>query len=705
MNKSNASENDNQSKLNSLYEQIIEHNKKYHQDNNPSISDADYDELVREAIEIEKEFPELKQTNSPTDLVGSAPLEGFSKIQHKIPMLSIQNAKNIDEVNNWVDGLKNFLLLEDKEEIEFIAEPKIDGLSATLIYDKGELILGATRGDGAFGEDVTDNLKTIIDIPKSLNKNLAPDRLEVRGEVYITHDEFNDLNDKQKKDGKDIFKNPRNAAAGSLKQLDPKETSKRPLRFFAFSWGVFSDNNFNLHSDIMSYFNDLGLITNPESSTHMSVSSLEKYYNNLSDKRMNLGYDIDGIVYKLNRIDWRERLQSTGHHPRWAIAHKFPAEKAISEIIDVQIQVGRTGVLTPVARLKPVNIGGALVSNASLHNYEDIKKKDIRIGDTVWVQRAGDVIPQVIEVIKSKRKKENKEIKVPKNCPVCNSDAYREILTENKGAITYEKYIRCTGGFTCSSQAKERLKHFVSKEGFDIDGLGDKQINDYFDMGIIKDPTDIFSLEQTYRKNPPQIWVYSSGSKSKINTIKDSAIKLFKAIDDKKNINFDRFIYSLGIRHLGSSTASLLASHFIAFNNMVSVFKLHKLDEIDEVRSLDGIGDKVVNALIDFFQNRETLNLVNNLIEMGVTIQDYEKIETDSILSGKRIVITGTLESMSRAEAKVRIESLGGKVVSGISKNTNYLITGEKPTNSKIDKANNLEVKIINENEMFKLLQ
>ena len=705
MKKSNASENDNQSKLNSLYEQIIEHNKKYHQDNNPSISDAEYDELVREAIEIEKEFPELKQTNSPTDLVGSAPLEGFAKIQHKIPMLSIQNAKNIDEVNNWVDGLKNFLLLEDKEEIEFIAEPKIDGLSATLIYERGELILGATRGDGAFGEDVTDNLRTIIDIPKSLNKNLAPDRLEVRGEVYITHDEFNDLNEKQKKDGKDIFKNPRNAAAGSLKQLDPKETSKRPLRFFAFSWGIFSDNNFNLHSDIMCYFNDLGLITNPESSTHMSINSLEKYYNNLLDKRMDLGYDIDGIVYKLNRIDWRERLQSTGHHPRWAIAHKFPAEKAISEIIDVQIQVGRTGVLTPVARLKPVNIGGALVSNASLHNYEDIKKKDIRIGDTVWVQRAGDVIPQVIEVIKSKRKKENKEIKVPKNCPVCNSDAYREILTENKGAITYEKYIRCTGGFTCSSQAKERLKHFVSKEGFDIDGLGDKQINDYFDMGIIKDPTDIFSLEQTYRKNPPQIWVYSSGSKSKINTIKDSAIKLFKAIDDKKNINFDRFIYSLGIRHLGSSTASLLASHFIAFNNMVSVFKLHKLDEIDEVRSLDGIGDKVVNALIDFFQNRETLNLVNNLIEMGVTIQDYEKIETDSILSGKRIVITGTLESMSRAEAKVRIESLGGKVVSSISKNTNYLITGEKPTNSKIDKANSLEVKIINEKEMFKMLQ
>ena len=683
MRNSNVSEKDSKSKLNSLYKQIVKHNKRYHQDNNPSISDAEYDELVREAIEIEKKFPKLKKNNSPTDLVGSEPLEGFAKVQHKIPMLSIQNAKNIDEVNNWVDGLKNFLLLEDKEEIEFIAEPKIDGLSATLIYDKGELILGATRGDGSFGENVTDNLKTIIDIPKSLNKNLAPDRLEVRGEVYITHEEFNDLNEKQKKDGKDIFKNPRNAAAGSLKQLDPKETSKRPLRFFAFSWGVFSNNNFNRHSDIISYFNDLGLITNPYSSAHTSVSSLEKYFNNLLDKRSDLGYDIDGIVYKLNRIDWRERLQSTGHHPRWAIAHKFPAEKAISEIIDVQIQVGRTGVLTPVARLKPVNIGGALVSNASLHNYEDIKKKDIRIGDAVWVQRAGDVIPQVIEVIKSKRKKETKKIKIPKNCPICKSYAYREILTENEGVKTYEKYIRCTGGFTCSSQAKERLKHFVSKEGFDIDGLGDKQINDYFDMGIIRDPTDIFSLEQTYRQNPPKVWIYTSGPKSKIHTIKDSAIKLFKAIEDKKIINFDRFIYSLGIRHLGSSTASLLSSHFITFDNMLSVFKLQKIEEIDEVRSLDGIGDKAVNSLIDFFQNRETLNLVNNLVEMGVFIQDYEKIETDSMLSGKRIVLTGTLESMSRAEAKVRIESLGGKVVSSISKNTNYLITGEKPTNSR----------------------
>ncbi len=705
MKKSNASENDSKSRLDFLYEEIVKHNKKYHQEDNPSISDAEYDDLVREALEIEKKFPNLKKIDSPTDLVGAEPIEGFKKIKHQIPMLSIQNAKNISDVNTWIDGLRNFLLLNDEEETEFIAEPKIDGLSATLLYKKGELILGATRGDGNFGEDVTENLRTIIDIPQYLEKKIAPDILEVRGEVYITHDEFNELNDKQKQFGKDIFKNPRNAAAGSLKQLDPNETAKRPLRFFAFSWGLFPENNFNYHSDIINYFNDLGLITNPESSNHKSLESLEKYYNNLLDKRMDLGYDIDGIVYKLNRIEWRDRLQSTGHHPRWAIAHKFPAEKAISEIVDVQIQVGRTGVLTPVARLKPVNIGGALVSNASLHNYDDIQKKDIRIGDAVWVQRAGDVIPQVIEAITSKRKKENKKISVPTNCPICKSNVYREVLADNNGVKTFEKHIRCTGGFTCPSQAKERLKHFVSKEGFDIDGLGDKQINDYFDMEIIRDPTDIFSLEKKYKENPPKIWIYTSGSKSKINTIKDSAIKLFKAIEDKKTINFDRFIYSLGIRHLGSSTASLLASHCISLKKMISIFSSKNSEEIDEIKSLDGIGDKVVNALIDFFQNKETRSLVNNLLEVGVEVQDFEKIETDSMLSEKRIVITGTLESMSRAEAKVRIESLGGKVVSSISKNTNYLITGGKPTKSKIEKANSLGIEIINEEAMFKLLQ
>ena len=697
---------DSQNELDKLYKEIEFHNQKYHLDNDPQISDTEFDKLFRRAIEIEKEFPELKRKNSPTDLVGAKPLEKFNKVEHSIPMLSIQNAKDLNEVQSWIDSLSSFLMLDQNQHIEFVAEPKIDGLSATIIYVEGKMVLGATRGDGSYGEDVTENLKTIVDIPKKIDEKKAPKVLEVRGEVYITHKDFDELNKLQEESGKDLFKNPRNAAAGSLKQLDPRETSKRPLHFFAYNWGRISPLLFEKHSDIINNFNDLGLPINPLSTVHDSLKSLEKYYNEMLSKRIDIGYDIDGIVYKLNRLDWRERLQSTDHHPRWAIAHKFPAERAASEIIDVHIQVGRTGVLTPVARLKPVTIGGAVVSNASLHNYEDIQKKDIRIGDKVWVQRAGDVIPQVIEVIKSKRKDSLREIKIPNKCPVCGSPAEKELLSDKAGKkMSYEKYIRCTGGFTCSSQVKERLKHFVSKEAFDIDGLGEKQVNDYFDMGLIKDPIDIFSLEKKYRDNPPNIWVYTSGSKSKINTIKDSAVKLFKAIEDKKEIKLDRFIYALGIRHLGSSTASLLASHFVSLKKMVSVFSDISLsEELNEVKSLDGIGGKVVESLQTFFDKTETSNLVKNLLASGVTVKDYEKIEADSKISGKRIVITGTLSGMSRAEAKVRIESLGAKVVSSISKKTDFIITGGKPTVSKVEQANKLGINVFDENKWEEFL-
>ena len=697
---------DSQNELVKLYKEIEFHNQKYHLDNDPQISDTEFDKLFRRAIEIEKEFPELKRKNSPTDLVGAKPLEKFNKVEHSIPMLSIQNAKDLNEVQSWIDSLSSFLMLDQNQHIEFVAEPKIDGLSATIIYVEGKMVLGATRGDGSYGEDVTENLKTIVDIPKKIDEKKAPKVLEVRGEVYITHKDFDELNKLQEESGKDLFKNPRNAAAGSLKQLDPRETSKRPLHFFAYNWGRISPLLFEKHSDIINNFNDLGLPINPLSTVHDSLKSLEKYYNEMLSKRIDIGYDIDGIVYKLNRLDWRERLQSTDHHPRWAIAHKFPAERAASEIIDVHIQVGRTGVLTPVARLKPVTIGGAVVSNASLHNYEDIQKKDIRIGDKVWVQRAGDVIPQVIEVIKSKRKDSLREIKIPNKCPVCGSPAEKELLSDKDGKkMSYEKYIRCTGGFTCSSQVKERLKHFVSKEAFDIDGLGEKQVNDYFDMGLIKDPIDIFSLEKKYRDNPPNIWVYTSGSKSKINTIKDSAVKLFKAIEDKKEIKLDRFIYALGIRHLGSSTASLLASHFVSLKKMVSVFSDISLsEELNEVKSLDGIGGKVVESLQTFFDKTETSNLVKNLLASGVTVKDYEKIEADSKISGKRIVITGTLSGMSRAEAKVRIESLGAKVVSSISKKTDFIITGGKPTVSKVEQATKLGINVFDENKWEEFL-
>jgi len=705
MKKAKPLEKEAKVKLANLYEKINLHNKKYYQDNNPSITDSEYDDLFREASQLEKDFPNLKDKDSPTEKVGAEPLEGFQKVKHEVPMLSIQNAKNIDEVNNWLESLKSFLLLNEKERIEFIAEPKIDGLSATLIYKSGELIVGATRGDGNFGEDVTENIKTIVEIPKSIDKKLAPDILEVRGEVYITHNDFEKLNEKQNDSGKDVFKNPRNAAAGSLKQLDPNETAKRPLKFFAYSWGQMSYNKLSLHSDIVSYFNDLDLPINPEYSIHNSVDSLEKYYNKILNKRANIGYDIDGIVYKLNRLDWRERLQSTGHHPRWAIAHKFPAERAVSKIIDVEIQVGRTGVLTPVARLKPVTIGGAIVSNASLHNYEDIEKKDIHIGDSVWVQRAGDVIPQVIEVIKSKRKDDSGKIKIPTRCPVCGSKAEKELLNEQSEQPNYEKYIRCTSGFSCPSQAKEKLKHFVSKDAFDIDGLGEKQINEYFDIGLIKDPVDIFYLERRYKDNPPKIWLYTSGSQGKINTLKDSVNKLFKAINDKKEINFDKFIYSLGIRHLGSSTADILANHFVSIENMIKVFSSNfTLEELEEVASLDGIGGKVINSLKNFFTNKESKQLVPSILDSGVLVKKYNKVKIDSKISGKKIVITGTLSQMSRAEAKVRIESLGGKVLSSLSKKADYIILGDKPTNSKIEKAKLLGVKTLNENDWNKIL-
>ena len=697
---------DSQNELVELYKELEFHNQKYHLDDDPQISDTEFDKLFRRATEIEKEFPELKRKNSPTDLVGAKPLEKFNKVEHSVPMLSIQNAKDLNEVQSWIDSLSSFLMLDQNQHIEFVAEPKIDGLSATIIYEEGKMVLGATRGDGSYGEDVTENLKTIVDIPKKIDEKKTPKVLEVRGEVYISHEDFDELNKLQEESGKDLFKNPRNAAAGSLKQLDPRETSKRPLRFFAYGWGRISPLLYEKHSDIIDNFNDLGLPVNPLSTVHNSLKSLEKYYDEILSKRIDIGYDIDGIVYKLNRLDWRERLQSTDHHPRWAIAHKFPSERAASEIIDVHIQVGRTGVLTPVARLKPVTIGGAVVSNASLHNYEDIQKKDIRIGDKVWVQRAGDVIPQVIEVIKSKRKDNLREIKIPDKCPVCGSPAEKELLSDKDGKkMSYEKYIRCTGGFTCSSQVKERLKHFVSKEAFDIDGIGEKQVNDYFDMGMIKDPIDIFSLEKKYRDKPPNIWIYTSGSKSKINTIKDSAVKLFKAIEDKKEIKLDRFIYALGIRHLGSSTASLLASHFITLKKMVSVFSDISLsEELNEVKSLDGIGGKVVESLQTFFDRTETRNLVKNLLAAGITVRDYEQIEADSKISGKRIVITGTLSGMSRAEAKVRIESLGAKVVSSVSKKTNFIITGGKPTISKVEQANKLGINVFDENKWEEFL-
>ena len=686
-------------RLEKLYKTIKTHDIAYYKNHKPTISDSEYDDIRRSILEIEKEYPFLVTSDSPSFKVGAEPSEKFNKVKHSTPMLSIQNAKNKEEVISWSDSLRNFLRIDQNQAINYIAEPKIDGLSASLIYEDGILKVGATRGNGKIGEDITENIKTIRSIPHKIDKKKAPKFLEIRGEVYMSHDNFNLLNKIQGKQNKELFKNPRNAAAGSLKQLDPNETAKRSLEFFAYAWGSVSSLPYDNHYDLINFFKDLGFPTNDNFGLFKSIDELIIFYEDILERRGTLGYDIDGIVYKINRLDWRERLQSTEHHPRWAIAHKFPAERAITEILDIEIQVGRTGVLTPVARLASVNIGGALVSNASLHNFEEIKRKDIRIGDMVWVQRAGDVIPQVISVIKEKRKNNLALINPPNKCPVCGSKLIRDKIKSGKKEKE-EKYIRCTGEFNCSAQAIERIKHFSSKSAFDIDGLGEKQINEYFSEKLIKSPVDIFYLEKKYRNNPPSFWRYTSGPKIKIGTIKDSAVKLFEAINKKREIDLDRFLFSLGIRHLGLSSANLIANYYKSIDDMLENISSNNFSQsMEELLSLDGVGEKVAISIIDFFQNNDTKQLIIQLIESGITVKNYNKEIKKTKISNKTILITGALKTMSRAEAKVKIELLGAKLSSSLSKKTNYLIAGDKPTMSKVDKANNFGVKIFSEDE------
>ena len=684
--------------LKKLYSEVKKHDDYYYTDHSPKILDSEYDELRRSILNLEKKFPSLVLPNSPSLNIGADPSEKFDKVKHSLPMLSIQNAKNREEVISWNDGIKNFLRIGDDTTISYVAEPKIDGLSASLLYEDGVLKVGATRGNGQLGEDVTENIKTIKGVPLNIDKKKAPKVLEIRGEVYMSHDNFYLLNKIQEEQGKEPFKNPRNAAAGSLKQLDPNETSKRSLEFFAYAWGVSSSLPYNNHYELMHFFKDLGFPINENFGVFETIDELIVFYNDILEKRPDLGYDIDGIVYKINRLDWRERLQSTEHHPRWAIAHKFPAERAVTKIIDVEVQVGRTGVLTPVARLHPVTIGGALISNASLHNFEEVKRKDIRIGDTVWVQRAGDVIPQVISVIKEKRSENIKIIKSPSECPICGSSAEKEVISSGN-LEKEEKYIRCMGGLNCSAQAIERIKHFSSKNAFDIEGLGQKQIDDYFFEKIIKSPVDIFYLERRFRENPPLFWRYTSGPSGKIGTIKDSALKLFKSIQSKKEVELDRFLFSLGIRHLGLSTASLIADHYKSIEKMLDTFSSDNSQILDDLQSLDGVGKKVAISIIDFFLNDKSRNLIYDLIDAGVVVKKFDRSIKETKISNKTVLITGSLESMSRAEAKVKIEILGAKLSSSLSKKTNFLIAGIKPTLSKVQKAKDLGVRVFSEEE------
>ncbi|MDX1580546.1 MAG: NAD-dependent DNA ligase LigA, partial [Alphaproteobacteria bacterium] len=599
-----------------LREEIEEHDKRYYQKDDPAISDAEYDRLRQRLVDIENRFPDLVTEDSPTQKVGAPPASGFSKVKHSRPMLSLSNAFEEQDLRDFVDRIRRYLNLKEDEDITLVAEPKIDGLSASLRYEEGEFVQGATRGDGYEGEDITANLGTIEQIPKRLKGKDWPDVLEVRGEVYMSRQAFFELNERQEEQGKQRFANPRNAAAGSVRQLDSSVTADRPLGFFAYAWGEMSDRPAELHSEMLDRFSNWGFTINPYTEMCSDLDKALDIYERLEEDRADLDYEIDGVVYKVDRLDWQERLGFVSRAPRWAIAHKFPAEQVQTELLDIEIQVGRTGALTPVAKLKPVTVGGVVVQNATLHNEDEIERKDVRIGDTVVVQRAGDVIPQIVEVVKDKRPDDAKVFEFPTTCPECGSEARR---------AEGEAVRRCVGGLICPAQRVERLRHFVSRDAFDIEGLGGKQIQAFWREGLIHEPADIFRL-QTRNEDadePLQEWE-GWGQKSVDN--------LFQAIDARRTVPLDRFIYALGIRFAGQETARLLARHYGTFDELFKALRAAEDEDSDEharLLNIDGIGPKVAQALVDFFADEHNRDAVEALLE-EVEVEEVEPPRTDS---------------------------------------------------------------------------
>src|SRR5580693_3073259 len=676
-----------------LEAEIAGHDRRYYQDDAPSVSDADYDALRRRYGAIEERFPLLRTLESLTQRVGAAPSARFAKVRHAMPMLSLDNAFAEEDVVDFVGRIRKFLRLPEDEEIVFSAEPKIDGLSMSLRYENGELVTGATRGDGAEGEDVTANVKTIADIPHKLAGRKVPAVTEVRGEVYMTKAAFLDLNRKQAEAGKQLYVNPRNTAAGSLRQLDPTITASGPLGFFAYAWGEMSEMPADTQSGMIKWFASCGFKTNPLTKICHSVEGLLEFHRKIEAERAALDYDIDGVVYKVDRLDWQERLGFVSRNPRWAIAHKFPAEKATTVIKDIEIQVGRTGALTPVAKLEPVTVGGVVVQNATLHNEEEIKRLGVRIGDTVTIQRAGDVIPQILGVVAGKPRGE-KDFAFPKKCPCpLKTDVVREVIAGGEqGARAH-----CTGEFACPYQAMEHLKHFVSRRAFDIDGLGEKQIELFYEQGWVKEPADIFTLEKRNDKIRLQE-VEGFGETSVRN--------LFAAIAARQDISLERFIYALGIRHVGETTAVALARGYgswDAFHN--ACLKLAKGDEDTqhEMDALDQIGDTVIESLRDYFGEAHNRRRIERLAAQ-VKIREAERPRSDSAIAGKTVVFTGTLEKMTRDEAKASAERLGAKVSGSVSKKTDYVVAGPG-AGSKLTEAKKLGVTVLTEDEWAKLIR
>jgi DNA ligase (NAD+) len=654
--------------------ELKKHNKLYFEDSSPLISDKDYDKIKKDILNLEKKFSYLKDASSPSISLGFTPSKNFIKSKHRVKMLSLSNAFDTEDLENFEKKIFNYL--NKKIELEYSVEPKIDGISASLTYKNGSLIMGTSRGDGTTGEVITENLKTIKDIPQKITSKDFPKDIDIRGEVFIKRSEFDKL--------KNDFANPRNAASGSLRQKNPNETKKIPLNFVAYTYGYFESDKIRKQSDFLNFLQRWGFKTNEHNKILSSIDDLRNFHKKFEKERFNLEYDVDGLVYKINSLELQKRLGFTANSPRWAIAHKFSADSAFSKIIDINIQVGRTGALTPVARIKPVNIGGVVVSNATLHNEDEIIRKDIRISDTVKIERAGDVIPHVILVDLKKRDKKSKKFNFPLTCPSCGSETIKEFNNITK---KYDAVRRCANeGYQCEKIAIEKIKHFISKEALNIDGLGKKVVEKFWDLKLIRFPQDIFNLDYN------QI--------SKLEGWGDLSVSNLKfSIDQSKKVSLDKFLYSIGIRHIGIENAKLLAEYTKSISNFLSFIKNKK---INEFLNIDGIGDTQINSLKKFFDNKSNYKIIEKLSSI-LNIYDL-KLNKSGKLLNNTFMFTGKLSNMSRAEAKSLIEENSGSVVSSVNKKLKYLIIGEKPTNRKVEQAKELGIKILSEKEWVNLL-
>ena len=654
------------------------YNKHYYDLNKPLVNDTEFDKLKLEIINLEKKYNFLNHKESPSNSVGFRPSKIFKKVKHKTAMLSLGNAFSEQDLINFEKKIFNFLNNESGLNIEYSAEPKIDGISASLLYKDGKFVTGLSRGDGKEGEDITENLKTIKDIPHEINSKDFPKEIDIRGEVFIQNSDFKDLRNK--------FANPRNAASGSLRQKDSKETEKIPLKFIAYTFGYEKGLEVFSQADFLKKLKEWGFKTNPLNKIIKTVKNLIKNYNEIEKKRDQIDFDIDGIVYKVNSFGLQKRLGNVANAPRWAIAHKFSANSGISKIENIEIQIGRTGALTPVAKIKPVNIGGVVVSNATLHNEEEINRKDIRIGDTVTIERAGDVIPHVISVDLKLRSENSKKFKFPKNCPSCGSKTIKDfnLTTKKEDAVR-----RCSSeGYKCEKIAIEKIKHFVSKEAFNIDGFGKKIVENFWNLNLIRLPQDIFKLDYI-----------------KIESLegwgRQSVANLKYSINQKKTISFEKFIYALGIRHIGLENAKIISKNLKSLKNFIT---LSKKKNFENLINIDGIGETQINSIKNFFKNTTNLHVLKDL-EKILIVKNTENQKSDGILNNKTFMFTGKLSNMSRSEAKSLIEQNSGSIVSNVTKKLDYLIVGEKPTNRKIDAAKNLKVKILDQSSWLRMLK